>query len=353
MHHAKYLGGRSGLTIRRLATKRNTAGFTLVELLVVIAIIGILIGMLLPAVQMVREAARRTACKNNMRQLGLALHNYESALQQFPSGYAYALGSQYAAQTGYQMSGGMVDANHLGHAWGMFILPFIEQQNLYDMADIDLPVFDPANLLVRETKLSVFLCPSDPYSEDNFVVRDDTTNPFEQYAAASYCANWGPAFGVLETPSNSSDDVNLDATPDSSVGPFFRNSKTKFRDITDGTSSTLAIGERHNGPIINSTGSPVGVGSHPNFENAWFAAVRDVDAPDDDHGHMVLFDAEFSPNNPPASGVGADRGVAAPHAGLAQFVLMDGSVQTISENIDLNVYRALSSMRGGEVVGEY
>ena len=353
MHHTKYLGGRSGLTGRRLATKRNIAGFTLVELLVVIAIIGILIGMLLPAVQMVREAARRTACKNNMRQLGLALHNYESALQQFPSGYAYALGSQYAAQTGYQMSGGMADANHLGHAWGMFILPFIEQQNLYDMAKINLPVFDPANLLVRETELSVFLCPSDPYSEDNFVVRDDTTNPFEQYAAASNCANWGPAFGVLETPSNSSDDVNLDATPDSSVGPFFRNSKTKFRDITDGTSSTLAIGERHNGPIVNSTGSPVGVGSHPNFENAWFAAVRDVDAPDDDHGHMVLFDAEFSPNNPPASGVGADRGVAAPHAGLAQFVLMDGSVQTISENIDLNVYRALSSMRGGEVVGEY
>ena len=353
MHHTKYLGGRSGLTGRRLATKRNIAGFTLVELLVVIAIIGILIGMLLPAVQMVREAARRTACKNNMRQLGLALHNYESALQQFPSGYAYALGSQYEAQTGYQMSSGMADANHLGHAWGMFILPFIEQQNLYDMAKINLPVFDSANLLVRETQLSVFLCPSDPYSEDNFVVRDDTTNPFEQYAAASYCANWGPAFGVLETPSNSSDDVNLDATPDSSVGPFFRNSKTKFRDITDGTSSTLAIGERHNGPIVNSTGSPVGVGSHPNFENAWFAAVRDVDAPDDDHGHMVLFDAEFSPNNPPASGVGADRGVAAPHAGLAQFVLMDGSVQTISENIDLNVYRALSSMRGGEVVGEY
>lgn len=147
MHHKKYLGGSSGLTTRRLAAKRSPAGFTLVELLVVIAIIGILIGMLLPAVQMVREAARRTACKNNMRQLGLALHNYESALQRFPPGYAYALGSQYAAQTGYQVSSGWANANHLGHAWGVFVLPFIEQQNLYEMADLDLPVFDPANFL--------------------------------------------------------------------------------------------------------------------------------------------------------------------------------------------------------------
>ena len=202
MHHKKYLGGSSGLTARRVAMKRKVAGFTLVARLVVIAIIGILIGMLLPAVQMVREAARRTACKNNMRQLGLALHNYESALQRFPPGYAYALGSQYAAQTGYQVSSGLADANHLGHAWGMYVLPFIEQQNLYDMVDTELPVFDPVNLVARETELRVFLCPSDPFSEGNFVVRDDTATPIEQYAAASYCANWGPASGVLETPGN-------------------------------------------------------------------------------------------------------------------------------------------------------
>ena len=92
----------------------------------------------------------------------------------------------------------------------------------------------------------------------------------------------------LETPGDPSDDINLDATPDQSVGPFFRNSKTKFGDISDGTSNTLAIGERHNGPVVDSAGNPIGVSPHPNFENAWFAAVRDVDASDDDHGHMVL-----------------------------------------------------------------
>ena len=353
MYRIQSIDGSGDFMSRHAAKKRKQAGFTLIELLVVIAIIGILLALTLPAVQMVREAARRTSCKNNMRQLGLALHNYESARKQFPPGYAYSLGSDYASQTGYPVSSGLTDANYLGHGWGAFILPFVEQQNLSNLVDDQLPVFDPANQVARETEVTVFLCPSDPFSQGNFVVRDETSNPVEQYAAASYCANWGPASGVLETPGNTGDDINLDATPDQSTGPFYRNSKTRFRDITDGTSSTLAIGERHNGPIVDSAGNPIGVAPHSNFENAWFAAVRDIDSPDDDHGHMVLFDTEFPPNNPPISGVGADRGVAAPHSGLAQFVFMDGSVHTISETIDSIVYRSLSSIRGGEIIGEY
>ena len=106
----------------------RTAGFTLVELLVVIAIIGILIGMLLPAVQQVREAARRTACKNNLRQLSLAMHNYESGLMQFPPGYAYISGADYAS-TGFPIGDPL--ANHLGQAWGAYILPQIEQGNIH------------------------------------------------------------------------------------------------------------------------------------------------------------------------------------------------------------------------------
>lgn len=328
----------------------NRNAFTLVELLVVIAIIGILISMLLPAVQQVREAARRTACKNNLRQLALALHNYESALMQFPPGYAYVLGTEYAS-TGYPVSLG--DANHLGQAWGAFVLPQIEQGNLHSQLDFRLPGFDAANLDGREEHIDVFICPTDIWSVDNFVVRDENVTPVEQYAAASYCANWGPASGVVETPGDSSDDWNLDATPDSSEGPFFRNSKTRFANITDGTSSTLALGERTNGPILDFDGQPIGAPPHPNFENVWFAAIRDIDAPDDDHGHMVLFDAEYAPNRAFGAGTGADRGISAPHDGLAQFAFLDGSVHTISEGIDIETYRALASMRGGEVVGEF
>ena len=326
---------------------KRLAGFTLVELLVVIAIIGILIAMLLPTVQQVREAARRTACKNNLRQHGLALHNYESGLGRFPAGYRYISGTDFAATTSFAT--GAADANHLGQAWGTFILPYLEQQNLYDQIDLKLPAFDSANQVARETRLPVFLCPTDHWSQDSFVIRDESVDPIEKYAAASYCANWGPAFGVVDTPGDSSDDVNLDATPDTSSGPFSRNSRTRFADIQDGTSNTLAVGERTNGPILDFDGNPIGVPPHPNFENVWFAAVRDIDTPDDDHGHMVLFDTEYGPNQARGDGTGADRGVAAPHGGLAQFVFLDGSTHTISDQIEISVYRALSSISGGEV----
>ncbi len=335
-----------------LRFNQQRSAFTLVELLVVIAIIGVLIGLLLPAVQQVREAARRTACKNNLKQLGLALHNYESSLRQFPSGYASISGANYAAKTGYSVAGGFQSANHLGQAWGAYFLPYLEQANLHNQINFKLPGFDAANLIARETQLPLFVCPTDHWSFNNFVVRNESVSPIEKYAAASYCANWGPASGVADTPGNPSDDRNLDATPDNSQGPFFRNSKTRFANITDGISSTLAIGERTNGPVLDTDGQPIGTPPHPNFENVWFAAIRDIDAPDDDHGHMVLFDAEYGPNQARGEGTGADRGVSAPHRGLAQFVFLDGSVHTISEDIDITTYRALASISGGEVISD-
>jgi hypothetical protein len=201
--------------------------------------------------------------------------------------------------------------------------------------DFDTPVFDLVNLPAREQHLSVFLCPSDPFSEGNFVVRDDTVIPVEQYAAASYAANWGPSTAT----------VNLDDTPLQSQGVFYRNSRTRFRDITDGLSNTLALGERTNGPIPGSATA----GGHSFFETAWSAAVREITDPADDHGHMVLFETQFRPNQPG----GDDKGLSAPHTGISQFALCDGSVRPISENIDAGVYNAVGTRNGGEVVGEF
>ncbi len=310
----------------RPQTPKHPNGFTLVELLVVIAIIGILVGLLLPAVQAARGAARRMSCSNNLKQLVLGIHNYESAFKQLPAGYLHKFGP----------SGPLQNANHMGFAWGSVILPQIEQPGLFQQFDFSRPIFDEANLVARETSIPTFLCPSDTFSDGNYVVRDDTTIPSERYAAASYAANWGPS-----TPA-----VNLDDTPTSSEGVFYRNSHTKLRDILDGLSNTLALGERTNGPLPLSVTSP---GGHRYFETAWSAAVRDVDDLADDHGHMVLFETRFRPNQID----GDDKGLSAPHIGLCQFAICDGSVRAISAQIDEKVYDALATRRGKEVIEEF
>lgn len=303
--------------------QRRGSGFTLIELLVVIAIIAILIALLLPAVQQARDAARRSSCKNNLKQLSLALHNYESAYRMLPPGYFHKVDPLGTP------------ANFMGYSWGTMILPQLEHKNLYDQFDFSIPVFNVVNLPPRERHLSVFLCPSDPFSEDAFVARNDMSTPVERYAAASYAANWGPA----------STTVNLDMTPLQSRGVSYRNSNTRFRDLTDGLTNTLFLGERTNGPI-NAFVAP---GGHALFETAWCAAVRDFTQPDDDHGHMVLFETQFRPNQPG----GDDKGLSAPHEGICQFALGNGSVRAISENIDSGVYDALGTRSGGEVIGEF
>jgi prepilin-type N-terminal cleavage/methylation domain-containing protein len=302
-------------------------GFTLVELLVVIAIIGILVGLLLPAVQAAREAARRMSCQNNLKQLSLALHNYESTFRRLPSGYLHKFGPKGSA---------VERANHMGLAWGAAMLPQLEQGAVAGQIDYSRPLWNDTNREVRDVSLPVFLCPSDTYSDGAFVYRDESVTPAERYAAASYAANWGPA-----TPT-----VNLDATPLKSRGVFFRNSRLRVSAILDGLSNTLAFGERHNGPIPQSRST---AGGHTVFENAWIGAIRDVDELEDDHGHMVLFETQFRPNQID----GDDKGLAAPHSGLCQFALCDGSVRAITQHIDAEVYDALATRDGREVIEDY
>lgn len=214
-------------------------GFTLVELLVVIAIIGILVGLMLPAVQAAREAARRMSCQNNLSQLSLALHNYESSFKRFPSGYLHKYGPRGSSDE---------RANHMGLSWGAAMLPQLEQGSVAERIDYDRPIWDDTNRAARDVSLPVFLCPSDTYSDAAFVYRDDSVTPSERYAAASYAANWGPA----------SPDTNLDATPLASQGVFFRNSRIRVSALMDGLANTLAFGERHNGPIPQSRSTAAG-----------------------------------------------------------------------------------------------
>ena len=289
---------------------RPTKAFTLVELLVVIAIIGVLIALLLPAIQAARESGRLAACKNNLKQFGVGMHNYETSFKMLPPGYRYV----------YDPAG-----NTLGYSWGALLLPFVEEHAVYDQMRFDLPIYDPTNVIPRERHLPVFLCPTDSVSPTGFVMMGT-----ERYAMACYVANFCPP--------------DLDADQEQRDGVFSRNSRTRLADITDGLSKTLMLGERQNGPFRNGASH----GNHFEYETTWAGAVRDLDDATDDHGHMVLFQSGNTPNNPASD----DRDVSAAHGGLAQFLMCDGSVLAIQETIDTTAYEALSTRAGGEPVQE-
>ncbi len=297
----------------------------MVELLVVIAIIGILVALLLPAIQAARESARKTSCRNNLHQIGVAMHNYESAFRRLPPGYKYAAGAE---------------GNALGHSWTDMLLPFMELQSMYEQIDFKKPIYDPVNAAVRERHIESLLCPTDDVSPTGFVEMGD-----ERYAMACYVANFGTpdldedqeqAFGPADDPQ----------WPDGRPwGPFYRNSKTKLKDVTDGTSQTLMVGERQNGPFRTAGAHDV----HVEYETTWAGAVRDIGDSTDDHGHMVLFQTGHTPNH----ALSDDRDVSASHSGEALFLLCDASVHSISEDIDEKVYFALGTMNGEETIAEF
>lgn len=294
----------------------------MVELLVVIAIIGVLVALLLPAVGAAREAARLAACKNNLKQIGLAMHGYESARGRLPAGYEYMAGPQ---------------GNARGYAWAFELLPHLELQALHDRFERDRPIYDPLNEPARETSLAVLLCPTDDISPNGFVGMGE-----ERYAMACYVANFG-APDLDEDQDQSAGHANPLGPFSRAWAPFYRNSETKLREITDGLSQTYMLGERQNGPF-RQQGSH---GNHFEYETTWAGAVRDIDDPSDDHGHMVLFQTGHTPNAADSD----DRDVSASHAGVSQFLMCDGSVHAVAEDIELDVYRALGTMNAGEPTG--
>jgi prepilin-type N-terminal cleavage/methylation domain-containing protein/prepilin-type processing-associated H-X9-DG protein len=291
-------------------------GFTLIELLVVIAIIGVLIGLLLPAVQKVREAAHRASCQNNLHQIGLALHGYHDARGSFPSGYR----CQPEANPDYTSP---------GWGWAALLLPHIEGDNLARQINFDLPVEHSSNLAARTTVVKLFVCPSDRFT-GAFTICDARNTPLAQAATNSYaaCHGVGP---------------DLDEELDDGNGLFFRNSQVRIADVTDGTSTTIAIGER--GSFFTQTpwAGAVSFGTTritPGAPTSNSTAVED--APTQTLVHVAV----HTINDPDAD----PEDFFTPHTGVAMFVFADGSVRPVRTQVALSVLQALATRAGGEVV---
>jgi prepilin-type N-terminal cleavage/methylation domain-containing protein/prepilin-type processing-associated H-X9-DG protein len=318
-------------------TARPTArsrAFTLLELLVVIAIIAVLVGLLLPAVQKVREAANRAACANNLKQMGLACHSYHDNLESFPAGYLFSgsTGSGPPPPPGVQRlvrppPTAFVQPNSPGWSWAALLLPYLEQTPLAQQIHHDLPVEGPSNLAPRLTLLSIYTCPSDR-STGVFTVYTSANQPLAQGATNSYAG----CFGALTPPPNA---------PDTGSGIFYRNSAVRMADVTDGLSSTLAVGER--GAFFTQT-PWAGVMTGGTARTTPGAPVyTSVIEPAPTMTLAYCKRALHDPNSEPYD-------FFAPHQGLCQFLFADGSVHPLGTSTSTTVLMALATRGGGEAI---
>jgi len=287
---------------------RQRPGFTLIELLVVIAIIAVLIALLLPAVQQAREAARRSQCKNNLKQIGLALHNYEETFRVFPIGY-----------TDNSTAAGVQDG---GWSWQVMILPQLEQTALFNSFDLNVhphgPLSSPGNIASIRKTLAVFSCPTDvkPATTVFFNDPDKSTLATSSYAGSVGMFDAQPGVGTPPGPD-----------PRMTSGLFTINVSRKIRDITDGLSNTIAVGEM--------TWGPQALGGQSD-RNTLYGSVVDGGQAQVNVRNVIggpwnhLRCARYKINIP---AVQAWQAFHSRHVGGGQFLMLDGSVRFVSDTI--------------------
>jgi prepilin-type N-terminal cleavage/methylation domain-containing protein/prepilin-type processing-associated H-X9-DG protein len=324
-------------------------GFTLIELLVVIAIIGVLIGLLLPAVQKVREAAARMSCTNNLKQIGLALHSYHDTLKTFPPGYVDG-----------NTDPNSTPDNDVGPGWGWaaFLLPYLEQQNVYNQINFSQAIGTGSNTAISQLPLKVYQCPSDAYLQ-NFTVWP--TSIVVAHSSYVGCNGWEECFngaGGNPQPGPGADGLSGLYGP-AGRGLFYRNSSTRIAEVTDGLSNTIFVGERSGDHAPATWTGAVPGGRCP----AWMATQPP--APYSPPPSPAYDNADFDEALCLAHGnathlPSADFPIFDPdtfysmHTGRgANFLFGDGSVHFLTSGINPNTYQALSTIGGGEVSSDW
>ncbi len=294
---------------------RCRRAFTLIELLVVIAIIGILVAMLLPAVQAARESARRSQCCNNLRQIGLALQNHESFHKFLPAGYV----SQFTANG--------TDTGP-GWGWAALLLPMLEEGNLSGQLNFNLPIENPANTPAITTPLPVYLCPSDNREPFWAAMSEASSTKICDVAEAGYVAMFG----------------NTEPGIDGS-GLFFRNSNVRIREITDGTSQTIAVGER-----AELLGEATWVGSVTGAYLAQDPNDNDgVGIYEQEHGSTMVL-GQAGEHKSPGDPTGETDMFYSMHPAGVNFLFADGHIAFLTTETDPQVFEDFSTRAGGEII---